>query len=131
MIIKRKGADAAMVGPAEWFTGNVRIDYIFAPDAPARASAGHVTFEAGARTNWHTHPAGQILIVTAGTGRVQREGGPVESIHSGDIIYFEPNERHWHGAAPNSAMSHIAIQENINGSNAEWQEPVSNAVYQA
>lgn len=129
MQILKNGAKAAIDGPAAWFTGKVRIDFLFDPDAPARVSSGLVNFEPGARTNWHSHPLGQMLVVTAGCGRVQREGGPIETIRPGDVVWFEPGEKHWHGAGPDTAMSHIAIQEKSEGSNVEWMEPVNDAQY--
>jgi quercetin dioxygenase-like cupin family protein len=110
MQIKRTGSQPSRQGPAEWFTGKVRIDPLVEPTDPARAVANSVTFEPGARTHWHTHPLGQTLIVTAGCGRAQREGGPVEEIRPGDVVAFAPGEKHWHGAAPTTAMTHIAIQ---------------------
>lgn len=130
MQILKNGTKPAVKGPAEWFTGKVRLDFLFAPEAPAAVSAGLVNFEPGARTNWHCHPLGQMLVVTAGCGRVQREGGPIEEIRPGDVVWFEPGEKHWHGAGPTTGMSHIAIQENLNGNSADWLEPVSDAQYQ-
>jgi len=130
MLIKRIGRQSSLKGPLDWFTGTVRIDPLFPVTEPARAAGNAVTFEPGARTAWHTHPLGQILIVTAGCGRVQREGGPIEVIHSGDVVWFEPGEKHWHGAAPTTAMTHIAIQESLNGTAVDWLEPVSDAQYQ-
>ncbi len=129
MQISRNGTRASRRAPAEWFTGAVRMDPLFQPDPPARAAGVLVTFEPGARTNWHTHPLGQTLIVTAGLGRAQREGGPIEEIGPGDVVWFAPGEKHWHGAAPEVAMSHIAIQEAEDGSTATWLEPVSEAQY--
>ena len=129
MKITRVGSQPSSKGPADWFTGTVRIDPLFQPEAPARASAGSVTFEPGARTAWHTHPLGQTLIVTAGAGRVQRDGGAIEEIHPGDVIQFAPNEKHWHGAAPTTAMTHIAIQEALDGKVVEWMEKVSDEQY--
>ncbi len=131
MEIRRAGSQPSRNGPDDWFTGNVRIEPLMAPDAPARAQCARVTFEAGARTAWHTHPLGQTLIVVSGVGLVQREGGPIEEIHPGDVIWFEPAEKHWHGAAPNTAMTHIAIQEELNGSPVDWLEHVSDAQYPA
>ena len=125
MDIKRSGSQASGKGPADWFTGTVRIDPLFPVAAPARAAGNAVTFEPGARTAWHTHPLGQILIVTAGCGRVQREGGPIEEIRPGDVVWFEPGEKHWHGAAPTTAMTHIAIQESLDGKAVDWMEKVS------
>jgi quercetin dioxygenase-like cupin family protein len=129
MEIKRAGSQPSGKGPAEWFTGTVRIDPLFSPPDPARVAGALVTFEPGARTAWHTHPLGQTLIVTAGCGRVQREGGPVEEIRPGDVVWFEPGEKHWHGAAPTTAMSHIAVQEKLNGSPVDWMEKVSDEQY--
>jgi quercetin dioxygenase-like cupin family protein len=129
MEIKRIGSQPSGKGPAEWFTGTVRIDPLFEAKAPARASGASVTFEPGARTVWHTHPLGQTLIVTTGCGRAQREGGPVEEIRPGDVISFAPNEKHWHGAAPTTAMTHIAIQEALDGKVVDWMEKVSDEQY--
>ena len=129
MEIKRSGSRPSSAGPAEWFSGRVRIDPLFPVQAPARAAGNTVTFEPGARTAWHTHPLGQTLIVTAGAGRVQREGGPVQEIHPGDVVWFEPGEKHWHGAAPETAMTHIAIQESLEGKAVEWLEHVSDEQY--
>ena len=113
MEIKRSGSQPSSKGPAEWFTGTVRIDPLFDAPVPARAAGASVTFEPGARTAWHTHPLGQTLIVTSGVGRAQRWGGPVEEIRPGDVVWFPPGEKHWHGAAPTTAMTHIAIQEKL------------------
>lgn len=129
MQITRIGSQPSQKGPEDWFTGAVRIDFLFQPNDARRAAAAIVTFEPGARTAWHTHPLGQTLIVTSGCGWVQREGGTVEEIHPGDIIWFEPNEKHWHGATATTAMSHIAIQENLNGKVVEWMEKVSDDYY--
>ncbi|MEJ2653338.1 MAG: cupin domain-containing protein [Gammaproteobacteria bacterium] len=130
MEIKRAGSQASIPGPAEWFTGAVRIDPLFLKaNDPARVTGASVTFEPGARTAWHTHPLGQILIVTAGCGLVQREGGPIEEIRPGDVVWFLPDEKHWHGASPNTAMTHIAIQEQLDGSTADWFEKVSDEQY--
>ncbi|RDD69880.1 (R)-mandelonitrile lyase [Paracoccus versutus] len=129
MKITRSGQTPSTAGPADWFTGTVRIDPLFAAEAPGRAAGAHVTFEPGARTAWHTHPAGQTLIVTFGRGRVQREGGPVEEIRAGDVVWFPAGEKHWHGAAPDTAMSHIAIQEVIDGSTVTWMEKVADTDY--
>ena len=115
MEIKRIGSQPSSKGPADWFTGTVRIDPLFQVNAPARAAGASVTFEPGARTAWHLHPLGQTLIVTAGCGRVQRAGGSIEEIHPGDVIWFPPGEKHWHGASPTTAMTHIAIQEQLDG----------------
>src|SRR3712207_3469377 len=131
MEIKRIGSQPSGRGAAEWFTGTVRIDPLFGPTAPARAAGNAVTFEPGARTAWHAHPLGQVLIVTAGCGRAQREGGPVEEICPGDVVWFEPGEKHWPGAAPTTAMTHIAIQEALDGKAVEWMEHVSDEQYQA
>ena len=129
MDIKRVGSQPSGKGPADWFTGTVRVDPLFAAPDPARVSGALVTFEPGARTAWHTHPLGQTLIVTAGSGWVQRHGGPVEEIHPGDVVWFPPGEKHWHGATATTAMSHIAIQEKLNGSAVDWLEHVSDADY--
>ena len=125
MEIRRVGSQPSVKGPAEWFTGTVRIDPLFGAQAPARASGARVTFEPGARTAWHSHPLGQTLIITFGSGRVQREGGPIEEVHPGDVVRFAPGEKHWHGASPTTAMSHIAIHEDLDGEAAEWFEHVS------
>ncbi len=130
MEIKRAGSQASGVGPATWFTGTVRIDPLFSPPEPARVAMALVTFEPGARTAWHTHPLGQTLIVTAGCGRAAREGGAVEVIRPGDVVWFGPGEKHWHGAGVATAMSHIAVQEKLDGSPVEWLEQVSEAEYQ-
>ena len=129
MDIKRSGSRPSGKGPAEWFTGTVRIDPLFSAKEPARAAGNLATFEPGARTDWHTHPLGQTLIVTAGCGWVQRESGPVEEIRPGDVVWFEPGEKHWHGATATTAMSHIAIQEALNGSPVTWMEKVSDEQY--
>ena len=129
MEIKRSGSQPSAKGPADWFTGTVRIDPLFQVAEPARAAGNHVTFEPGARTAWHTHPLGQTLIVTAGCGRVQRVGGAIEEIRPGDVVCFAPGEKHWHGAAPTTAMTHIAIQESLNGKAVEWLEKVSDEQY--
>lgn len=131
MEIFRAGATPSTVRPADWFTGKVRVDLLFNPAAPERVQGGHVTFDPGARTAWHTHPLGQTLIVTFGRGRVQREGGPVEEIHPGDVVCFAPDERHWHGAAPDTGMSHFAIQEVKDGKVVTWMEHVTDAEYGA
>jgi len=127
--IKRSGSQPSGKGPAEWFTGTVRIDPLFSSPDPARAAGNLVTFEPGARTAWHTHPLGQTLIVSSGLGWVQREGGPVEEIRPGDVVWFEPDEKHWHGATASTAMSHIAIQEALNGTPVTWLEKVSDQQY--
>lgn len=131
MEITRGGTQASKQGPADWFTGTVRIDPLFVAPDPARVAGASVTFEPGARTAWHTHPLGQTLIVTAGCGRVQREGGAIEEIRPGDVVWFAPGEKHWHGAAPTVAMTHIAIQENLDGNVVEWLEHVSDEQYSA
>ena len=131
MEIKRSGSQPSGKGPAEYFTGTVRVDpLINAPD-PARIFGALVTFEPGSRTAWHTHPLGQTLIVTAGSGLVQRWGGPIEEIRPGDVVWIAPGEKHWHGAAPTTAMSHIAIVEQIEGKSADWMEKVSDDQYRA
>ena len=129
MDITRVGSQPSAKGPDEWFTGTVRIDPLFQANAPARVTAASVTFEPGARTAWHTHPLGQTLIVTAGVGRVQREGGPVEEIHPGDVIWFSPGEKHWHGASSTTFMTHIAIQEQLDGKAVDWMEKVTDEQY--
>ncbi|WP_407976801.1 cupin domain-containing protein [Brucella pseudogrignonensis] len=129
MEIKRNGSAPSGVGPADWFTGKVRIYPLFSPNDARRAAAATVTFEPGARTAWHTHPLGQTLIVTAGLGLVQREGGPIEEIRPGDVVWFEPNEKHWHGASPKNAMTHIAMQEQLDGKVVDWMEHVTDAQY--
>lgn len=131
MNITRVGSQPSSKGPADWFTGAVRIDPLFSANAPSRAAAATVTFEPGARTAWHTHPVGQTLIITAGAGRVQREGGPIEEIRPGDVVQLGPNEKHWHGAAPTTGMTHIAIQEALDGKVVEWLEKVSDGEYGA
>jgi len=129
MDITRSGAQPSAKGPADWFTGTVRVDPLFGPPEPARVSGALVTFEPGARTAWHTHPLGQTLIVTTGLGWVQTEGGPIEEIRPGDVVWFAPGEKHWHGASQTTAMSHIAVQEKLNGKNVDWMEKVSDAQY--
>ena len=129
MDIRRAGSQPSGKGPTDWFTGNVRIDPLFSPPDPARVAGSLVTFEPGARTEWHTHPLGQTLFVTAGLGWAQREGGQVEEIRPGDVVWFAPGEKHWHGATPITGMSHIAIQEKLNGSAVTWLEHVSDAQY--
>ncbi|HZE13939.1 MAG TPA: cupin domain-containing protein [Chthoniobacterales bacterium] len=131
MKIQRSGSQPSSKGPADWFTGAVRVDPLFSANAPARAAAASVTFEPGARTAWHTHPLGQTLIITAGAGRVQREGGAIEEIRPGDVVQFAPGEKHWHGAAPTTAMTHIAIQEALDGKVVEWMEKVTDEQYSA
>lgn len=130
MEIKRSGSQPSGKGPAEYFSGLVRIDPLMKADAPARVVAASVTFEPGARTAWHTHPLGQTLIVTAGFGWAQHWGGPVEEIRPGDVVWFPPGEKHWHGAAPTTAMTHIAIQEALEGKTVDWLEHVTEEQYQ-
>ncbi len=130
MEIKRNGTQISIKGPTDWFTGTVRLDPLFLQaKEPARATGASVTFEPGARTAWHTHPLGQVLIVSSGCGLVQREGGPVETIRPGDVVWFEPGEKHWHGAGPSTAMTHIAIQEALGGKTVDWMEPVADEEY--
>jgi quercetin dioxygenase-like cupin family protein len=129
MEIKRTGIEPSTKGPADWFTGAVRIDTLFAAPEPARAQGASVTFEPGARTAWHTHPLGQTLIVTAGCGWAQHEGGPVEEIRPGDVVWFAPGEKHWHGATATTGMTHIAIQERLDGNVVRWMEEVSDEQY--
>lgn len=131
MEIKRSGSQPSGKGPADYFTGTVRIDPLLDPPAPARVHGVSVTFEPGARTAWHTHPLGQHLIVTAGCGRVRRWGGPVEEIRPGDVIWIAPGEKHWHGAAATTAMTHIAIHEQLDGKTVEWMEHVGDEQYKA
>ena len=131
MEIKRTGSQPSNKGPADWFTGTVRVDPLFQANAPARASGASVTFEPGARTAWHTHPLGQTLIVIAGCGRAQSWGGPIEEIRPGDVVLIAPNEKHWHGATPTTAMTHIAVQEALDGEVVDWMEKVSDEEYQA
>ena len=131
MEIKRSGSQPSTKGPAEYFTGTVRIDPLFQVKDPARAVGNSVTFEPGARTVWHTHPLGQTLIVIAGLGRTQRWGGPIEEIRPGDVVCIAPNEKHWQGATPTTAMTHIAIQEQLDGKAVDWLEKVSDEQYQA
>jgi quercetin dioxygenase-like cupin family protein len=129
MDIIRIGSQPSGKGPEDWFTGVVRIDPLFQPNEYRRAAAATVTFEPGARTAWHTHPLGQTLIVISGVGWAQKDGGPVEEIHPGDVVWFAPNEKHWHGASPTIAMTHIAIQEQLNGKVVDWMEKVSDVQY--
>jgi quercetin dioxygenase-like cupin family protein len=129
MNIQRAGTQASTRGNDEYFTGTVRIDPLFSAPEPARVVGASVTFEPGARTAWHTHPLGQTLVVTAGSGRAQRWGGPVEEIRPGDVVWFPPGEKHWHGAAATTAMTHIAIQEKLDGRTVDWLEPVSEEQY--
>ena len=131
MDIARAGSRSSTRDPSDWFTGTVRIDPLFAAPPPARATAAAVTFGPGARTAWHTHPLGQTLIVLFGRGLVQREGGPVEETRPGDVVWFAPHEKHWHGAAPDTAMQHIAIQEALDGRAVDWMEHVTDAEYRA
>jgi quercetin dioxygenase-like cupin family protein len=130
MDIKRVGSRPSSKGPADWFTGTVRLDPLFEAHDPARTGGASVTFEPGARTAWHTHPLGQTLIVTAGCGWLQREGGPIEEIRPGDVVWFEPGEKHWHGATLTTAMTHIAIQEALDGKAVDWMEKVGDETYQ-
>ena len=129
ITVTRSGSQPRQAGPAEYFTGSVRVDPLFQANAPSRTSGAYVTFQPGARSAWHTHPIGQILIVTAGSGRVQRWGGAIEEIHPGDVVRIPPGQKHWHGASPTSAMTHIAIQEHSNGKVVDWLEKVSDAQY--
>src|SRR5688572_12566890 len=129
MEIRRAGSQSSNEGPAEYFTDAVRIDSLFEAPEPARVRGASVTFEPGARTAWHTHPLGQTLIVISGCGRAQREGGPIEEIRPGDVISFAPGEKHWHGAAPTTAMTHIAVHEQLNGKAVDWMEKVSDEQY--
>ncbi len=129
MQIKRSGTEESRKASAQWFTGSARIDPLFQAPEPARVSGGHVTFEPGARTAWHTHPLGQTLIITSGLGWVQRDGGPIEEVRSGDVVWFPPGEKHWHGASASTAMTHIAIQESLNGKNVDWLNKVSDEQY--
>jgi quercetin dioxygenase-like cupin family protein len=131
MDIKRNGSQPSAKGPSDYFTGAVRIDFMALANAPARVVAACVTFEPGARTAWHTHPLGQTLIVTAGCGLAQRLGGPIEQIRPGDVIWFPPGEKHWHGATSTTAMTHIAIQEQLDGKTVDWMEKVSDEQFQA
>jgi len=131
MDIFRNGSRPSGKGPADWFTGVVRIDPLIGAPPPARVAGAQVTFEPGARTAWHTHPLGQTLIVTSGLGRVQREGGEIQEIRPGDVVWFAPGEKHWHGASPTTAMTHIAIQEALDGKAVDWLEHVSDADYTA
>lgn len=130
MDIKRSDSRPSNPGPADYFTGEVRIEPLFQAPAPARVVVASVTFEPAARTAWHTHPLGQTLIVTAGRGLAQRWGGPVEEIAEGDVIWFPPGEKHWHGASPSAAMTHIAVQEQLDGQTADWLEQVTDEQYQ-
>jgi quercetin dioxygenase-like cupin family protein len=127
--IVRSGSQPSRDGPAEYFTGSARIDPLFAAQEPSRSSASYVTFEPGARTAWHTHPLGQVLVVTAGTGLVRQWGGPIEEFRAGDVVRIPPGVKHWHGASPTSRMTHIAIQEELRGKNVEWMEKVTDEQY--
>jgi|SRR5208283_5300829 len=129
MDIKRIGSQPSSKGPADWFTGTVRIDPLFQTSAPARVAGASVTFEPGARTIWHAHPLGQTLIVTAGCGWVQRQGGPVEEMHPGDVVLIAPGEKHWHGATATTAVTHIAVHEHLDGKVVDWMERVSDEQY--
>jgi quercetin dioxygenase-like cupin family protein len=129
MTITRAGSQASIKGPAQNFTGTVRVDPLFGVHAPSATSGAAVTFEPGARSAWHTHPMGQVLVVTAGVGRVQQAGGPVQELRPGDVVWTPPGVKHWHGAAPTTAMTHLAIQESANGKNVEWMEKVSDDEY--
>jgi quercetin dioxygenase-like cupin family protein len=130
MEVRRRESRQSNEGPADWFTGKVRVEPFFEAAEPARVRGASVTFEPGSRTAWHTHPLGQTLIVTSGLGWAQRWGGPIEEIRSGDVVWFAPNEKHWHGATPTSAMTHIAIQEALDGKPVEWLEKVSDEQYE-
>lgn len=130
MNIIRSGSAPSAKGPADYFTGTVRIDAPFKGEAPARIGGATVTFEPGARTAWHTHPLGQTLLVLSGFGRTQREGGPIEEIRPGDIVWFAPGEKHWHGASPETAMTHVAIAEALDGKVVDWLEHVTDTQYQ-
>ncbi len=130
MEIKRRGSQPPREGPADWFTGTVRIEPLFEAPAPARVRGARVTFEPGARTAWHTHPLGQTLIITEGCGRAQRAAGPIEELRPGDVVWFAPNEKHWHGATPAAAMTHLAIQEALEGEVVNWMEQVSDEEYE-
>jgi quercetin dioxygenase-like cupin family protein len=129
MNITRIGTKPSVKGPDDWFTGSVRIDPLFDPNESRRAASASVTFEPGARTAWHTHPLGQTLIITSGCGWVQREGGPIEEVFPGDVVWFEANEKHWHGATSTNGMTHIAIQESLNGKVVDWMEHVTDSHY--
>jgi quercetin dioxygenase-like cupin family protein len=131
MEIKRNGSQASVKGPSDWFTGAVRIDPLFQAPAPARVQGASVTFEPGARTAWHTHPLGQTLVVTSGLGWVQHWGGPIEDIRPGDVVWFAPGEKHWHGATATTGMTHIAVQEQLDGKVVDWMEQVSDAQYRS
>ena len=130
MEIKRAGSQPSTKGSAEYFSGTVRVDPLLQAAPPARVVAAIVTFEPGARTAWHTHPLGQTLVVTAGFGRAQRWGGAIEELHPGDVVWFEPGEKHWHGASPTTALTHLAVQENLDGRHVQWMEQVTDEQYQ-
>lgn len=130
MDVIRLQSQPSTQGPGEWFTGAVRVDFLFNAEEPSRAGGAKVTFEPAARTAWHTHPVGQILIVTDGVGLVQRKGGPIEEIRPGDVVRFAPGEKHWHGASPSKGMTHIAIQEEVDGNAVEWMEHVTDEEYE-
>ena len=129
MKITREGERTSAAGSADWFTGSVHIDALFPPDGGRRSNGGIVTFAPGARTRWHTHPAGQTLLITQGVGWVQREGEPIQTVQPGDVVFFEPEEKHWHGASAETEMSHLAITEVLDGKAVEWLEPVSEEQY--
>jgi len=129
MEVRRSGSQQSSHGSADWFTGSVRIESLLEALEPARVRCASVTFDPAARTAWHTHPLGQMLIVTSGLGWAQREGGPIEEIRPGDVVWFAPNEKHWHGATPTTAITHIAIQEALNGKVVEWMEHVTDEQY--
>jgi 4-carboxymuconolactone decarboxylase len=129
LIISHAGIRPIVDGSPKFFTGSAKVEQLFPASAPSRVSAGIVTFSPGARSAWHTHPLGQVLIITAGKGRVQIEGGPIQVVHAGDVVVIPPNVKHWHGAAPDSSMSHIAIQDNLNGDAVDWLEPVTDQQY--
>ena len=131
MELTRTGSQPSAKGPEDWFTGTVRIDPLFAANDARRGAAASVTFEPSARTAWHTHPLGQTLIITAGCGWVQKEGSEIEEVHPGDVVWFEPNEKHWHGATATNGMTHIAIQENLNGKVVDWMEKVTDGEYKS
>ncbi len=127
--INRNGSRPSAKGSSDWFSGSVRVDPLFQAPDPARASAGQVTFEPGARTAWHTHPLGQTLIITSGLGWVQRDGGSIEEVRPGDVVWFPPGLKHWHGATPTTGMTHIAVQESLGGKNVDWMEKVTDEQY--
>jgi quercetin dioxygenase-like cupin family protein len=131
MQLKRSGSQPSQKGPATWFTGNVRIDPLNTAPEPARVSCASVTFEPGARTAWHTHPLGQTLYVISGVGRVQAKGGPIREIRAGDVVWIPPGEKHWHGASPTNSMTHVAMQESLDGSHVTWMEHVTDAEFSA